>query len=148
MVKSMYKDEDLWQLILTLEEEMNAEGIIPKERHLKLPIKAMESLGIQSFVLSGHREHPLLKRIRALHATLYRPKDVAVGVLHGGAFMFHGIAAHVYVPIMLGRVKIYPFEFCDLSPNQIEWLRSSPTQERAYVVIFAICSTFQRACIQ
>ena len=146
MVKPMYKDEDLWQLILTLEEEMNAEGIIPKERHFKLPIKAMESLGFQSFVLSGHREHPLLKRIRVLHATLYRPKDVAIGVLHGGAFMFHGIAAHVYVPIILGRVKIDPFEFCDLSPNQIEWVRSSPAQERAYLVNF--CNLFDfSACL-
>ena len=142
----VYKDEDLWELILTLEEGMCAEGITPKERHFKLPIKAMERLGFKSFVLSGSREDPLLKRIRALHATLYRPKDVAVGGLHGGAFMFNGIAAQVYVPIIYGAVMIDPFEFCDLSPSQIEWLRSSPAQDRAYLVNF--CNLFDfSACL-
>ena len=138
MVKSMYKDEDLWQLILTLEEEMWADGIMPKDRHFDLPIKVMESLGFQSFIAGGDREHPLLKRIRALHATLYRRKDVAIGGLHRGAFMFHGIAAHVYVPIILGEAKIDPFELCDLSPRQLEWLRSNSEQERAYLCLTTI----------
>ena len=119
---------------------------MPKERHFELPIKAMESLGFSSFVVSGHQQHPLLKRIRVLHASLYRPKDVAVGGLHGGAFMFHGIAAHVYVPIIYGKVKINPFDFCDFSPRQIEWLRSNSEQERAYLVNF--CNLFDfSACL-
>ena len=146
MVKAMHKDEDLWQLILTLEEEMNAEGIMPKDRHFKLPIEAMERLGFKSFGLSRNGESPLLKRIRDLHGTLYRPKDVAVGGLHGGAFMFHGIAAHVHVPIIYGKVRIEPFKFCDLSSRQIEWLCSHPEQERAYLVNF--CNLFDySACL-
>ena len=81
-----------------------------------------------------------------MHATLYRPKDVAVGGLHGGAFMFYGIAAHVYVPIIYGRVAIEPFKYCDLSPQQIEWLSSSPAQKSAYLVNF--CNLFDfSACL-
>ena len=106
----------------------------------------MESLGFQSFIAGGDREHPLLKRIRALHATLYRRKDVAIGGLHRGVFMFHGIAAHVYVPIILGEAKIDPFELCDLSPRQLEWLRSNSEQERAYLVNY--CNLFDfSACL-
>lgn len=146
MGQAMHTDEELWQLILTLEKEMCAEGIPPKQRHFHLPIKAMESLGFESFVLGGQGEDPLLKRIRALHATLYRPKDVQIGGLHGGAFMFHGIAAHVYIPIIYGRVSIEPFKYCDLSPSQIEWLCSIPAQESAYLVNF--CNLFDfSACL-
>ena len=100
----------------------------------------MERLGIQSFVFIGPGVPPLLKRIQTLHTKLYRPKDVAVGGLHGGAFMFRGIATHVYIPLIYGRVAIDPFEYCDLSPPQIKWLHCSPSQERAYIVNF--CNLF------
>ena len=119
---------------------------MPKDRHFDLPIRAMENLGFQSFIAGGDREHPLLKRIRALHATLYRRKDIAIGGLHGGAFMFHGVTTHVFVPLFFGASNIDPFEFCDLLPQQIEWLRSYPEQERAYVVNF--CNLFDfTACL-
>ena len=140
MDKAIPSDEQLWQLILALEDEMFAEGVTPKGRHFHLPLKAMERLGFQNFVFSGAGVPPLLKRIQSLHSTLYRPKDLAVGGLHGGAFMYRGIAAHVYVPLIYGSVAIDPFEFCDLSPSQIRWLCSSPTQERVYIVNF--CNLF------
>ena len=125
---------------------MCAEGISPQHRHLHLPIRAMESLGYRSFTITGPGAPTLLKRIQALHAELYRRKDIAVGGLHGGAFMFRGIAAHVHIPIIYGRVAIDPFALCDLSSRQINWLRSSEKDEQAYIV--NICNLFDfTACV-
>ena len=115
-----FDDQELWDLISSIEDELLADGLDPKQRHFQLPVRAMERLGYTSFALSGPHEPTLLRRIRTIHQTLYRPKDVAVGGLHGGAFMFRGIAVEVRVPLFLGSVRIHPFEHNDLSPRQKE----------------------------
>lgn len=135
-VPAAYTDSQLWRLIFTLEDEMCAEGIAPKARHFQLPVRAMERLGFRSFAVAGSGVPPLLKRIEAMHGTLYRRKDVAAGGVHGGAFMFRGIATNVHVPIIYGTVAIDPFSLCDLSARQIDWLKSSRGQERACHVNF------------
>ncbi len=138
-----YSDDQLWGLILALEDELCAKGMAPKNRHFELPARAMERLGYRSFVLSGSGAPPLLRRIEGMHATLYRRKDVAAGGVHGGAFMFRGIATNVHVPIAYGTVAIEPFSLCDLAARQIDWLRSSAGQEQAYLVNF--CNLFDFA---
>ena len=139
-------DQAIWELISTIEDELLADGLDPKQRHFQLPVKAMERLGYTSFALSGPHEPALLRRIRAIHQTLYRTKDVAVGGLHGGAFMFRGIAIEVRVPMFFGSVRIHPFEHNDLSPRQKEWLASDPKQVEAYVSTF--CDIFDfAACL-
>ena len=144
--EASHSDNELWQLILRLEDQMWAEGTPPKMRHFELPMKAMEALGFEAFVIAGEGSPPLLERIRALHGTLYRRKDVAAGGIHGGAFMFRGIATNVYVPIIYGRAAIDPYKFCDLSARQIQWLRFNPKQDRAYLENF--CNLFDfAACL-
>ncbi len=133
-------DQEIWQLISTIEDELLANGLDPKQRHFQLPVKAMERLGYTNFALSGPDEPDLLRRIREIHQTLYRSKDVAVGGLHGGAFMFRGIAVEVRVPVFFGTVRITPFEHNDLSSRQKEWLASDPKQVEAYVSTF--CDIF------
>ena len=139
-------DQQIWELISAIEDELLADGLDPKERHFHLPVKAMERLGYTSFALSGPNQPALLRRIRAIHQTLYRTKDVAVGGLHGGAFMFRGIAVEVRVPLFFGSVQIHPFEHNDLSLRQKEWLASYPDQVEAYVATF--CDIFDfSACL-
>ncbi len=139
-------DQAIWELISTIEDELLAEGLVPKQRHFQLPVKAMERLGYTSFALSGPHEPVLLRRIRAIHQTLYRTKDVAVFGLHGGAFMFRDFAAEVRVPVILGSAQIRPFDHNDLSPGQKEWLASDPGQIEAYVSTF--CDIFDfSACL-
>ena len=136
-------DQAIWELISTIEDELLADGLDPKQRHFQLPIKAMERLGYTSFALSGPHEPALLRRIRAIHQTLYRTKDVAVGGLHRGAFVFRGIAVEVRVPMFFGSVRIHPIEHIDLSPRQKEWLASDPEQVEAYLSTF--CDIFDFA---
>ena len=139
-------DQELWDLISSIEDELLADGLDPKQRHFHLPVKAMERLGYTNFTLSGPHQPALLRRIRTIHQKLYRPKDVAVGGLHGGAFMFRGIAVEVRVPLFFGSVQIHPFEHNDLSPRQKEWLASDPDQVEAYVSTY--CDIFDfSACL-
>ena len=141
-----YTDEELWALVLDLEDEMCAKGIDQRRRSFLLPVKAMERLGYASFSLSSNNSPLLFNRIQSIQRTLYRDKDVAVGGIHGGAFMFRAIATLVYVPIIFGTVQIDPFAYCDLSSKQIEWLRRTEGQERKYLVNF--CNLFDlAACI-
>ena len=98
------EDPELWDLIWNLEDELLAEGLDPRQRCFHLPVRAMERLGYASFVLFGPHEPALLRRIRTFHQTLYRTKDVAVGGLHGGVFMFRGVAVEVRVPLSFGSV--------------------------------------------
>ena len=141
------KDQELSALISNLDDELYAEGIIdPRQRHFHLPVRAMERLGYISFSLTGPYQPALLRRIRVMHRTRYRPKDVAVGELHGGVFMFRGIAVEVRVPLSYGSIRIDPLEHNDLSAPQTEWLASDPEQVEAYVSTF--CDIFDfGACI-
>ena len=139
-------DQELFDLILQLENELYAEGMNPKHRAWHLPIKAMERLGYKSIAVAGRNSPKILQRIRSLHKQLYRPRDVAAGGVHGGVFMFRGIAAAVHIPIVYGRAKINPFVFCDLLPRQIEWLQSDAKRAEAYRNTF--CDLFDLAgCI-
>ena len=132
--------------IFGLEDELLAEEMDPQDRAWHVPTKAMERLGHESFVVSGRHAPEILQRIRSIHKTLYRTRDIAGGGVHGGVFMFRGIAAAVHIPIVFGRVGINPFDHCDLLPRQIEWLQADAKQVEAYVATF--CDLFDLAgCI-
>ena len=125
-------DQELFELILQLEDELLEQGMEPKHRAFRLPSKAMRQLGYKSFVVSGSGRSETLDRIRAIHKTLYRRKDIAAGGIHGGAFMFRGIAAAVSIPLIFGNTMINLFEFSDLSPAQINWLQTDAKQVESF----------------
>ena len=136
-------DQELLDLILGLEDELLAEGMDPKKRAVDLPIRAMEKLGYQSFTLSGPHAPEVLQRIYSIQKSLYRKKDIGVGGVHGGAFMFRGIAVAIRIPLFFGTVKLKPFDHNDLSRRQIEWLQSDAKHIESYVVTF--CDLFDLA---
>ncbi len=146
LMQEKHDDQELFDLILNLEDELLAEGFDPKRRHLELPHRVMSQLGHDSYICSGPNSPELFHRIRKIHQDLYRTKDVSVGGLHGGAFMFRGIAAEVRIPLFLGSVKINPFQHNDLSSRQIEWLLSDPDHTEAYVSTFSDLFDFS-ACL-
>ena len=139
-------DQKIFELILELEDELLAEGFEPKERHFRLPVRAMEHLGYSSFVVSGRHVPEVLSRIREIHGKLYRTKDVAIGGSHGGAFMFRGIAGSIHVPWFFGTAHIYPFAHSDFSPQQVKWLQSDPDEAEAYISTFSDLFDFS-ACL-
>lgn len=126
-------DQELFELILKLEDELLEQGMEPKHRAFRLPNKAMRQLGYKSFVVSGSGRPETLDRICAIHKALYRRKDIAAGGIHGGAFMFRGIAAAVSIPLIFGNTMINLLEFSDLSPAQINWLQNDAKQVESYI---------------
>lgn len=88
-------DQEFLNLILKVDDELYEEGFLdPKSRVWELYIRVMTKLGHASVSMCGpeqRRFHETLKK------TLYRPEDLAAGGLHGGAFMFRGIATTIEV---------------------------------------------------
>ena len=146
-MQKKHDDQELSDLILNLEDKLLAEGLDPKSRHWELPHRVMSQLGYDSYICSGPNSPELFRRIRKIHQTLYRTKDVSMGSLHGGAFMFRGIAAQIRIPLFFGSVKIHPFKHNDLSFRQIKWLRSDPEHSEAYVSNFSDLFDFS-ACLR
>lgn len=115
-------DEQLQSLIVAADDEALQEGTEPRQRPFSVIPKVMEKLGYKEFVFGGQGTLPIVDKIAALHRTLYRPSDLAIGGIHGGIFMFRDVFARVYVPIAFGHAAIDPFTLTDLSSNQLGWL--------------------------
>lgn len=130
-------DNELFRMVLAAEDEADAQGMDPKQRSFWVPQRVMRALGYESFVMAGIGKPEALNRIERLHERLYREKDVGVGGLHGGAFMFRGIATWIYIPIIYGQVNIDAFEFCDLNDMQKRWLASREESLNAYIETFS-----------
>lgn len=115
--------EEIFQLILRLEDELEEEGQDPDQRAFHLPNRAMHELGYESFALiEGTQANALFEQIREIHSSFYRQKDIAAGGAHAGAFMFRGISTLIEIPIIFGRVGIDLIQLCDLTDNQKIWL--------------------------
>jgi len=117
-------DKELLNLVLAADEELFQEGAEPKERCLPVISKVMTKLQYSAFILAGEHTPAIVKRITALHSSLYRPADIAVGGIHGGIFMFRDVFARVDIPIIYGSARIDPLKLTNFSENQIRWLLS------------------------
>ncbi len=132
-----YSDQQLLDFILAMEDALLEEGMSPEARGFELPHRVLDQLGYVSYFTTGPDQPAVLERLRAIHERLYRPHDVGMGRLHSGAFMFRGIAVHVFVPIVFGQVRVRPFEWCDLNEMQVQWLQSNAFHVKAYLATFA-----------
>ncbi len=130
-------DDELFRMILEAEDESFAEGHDPKSRSLDVPSRVMRKLGYIGYVMGGPGKPEVLKRIQAIHRSLYRRRDVGSGALHGGFFAFRGIYSQFYIPIMFGTVAIDPFKLTDLTENQLNWLASRETDLSRFLSQFA-----------
>ena len=143
-------DDELRRHILQVDKEMDSQGIEPNRRHFLLPIEVMRRLGLArtAVTIAGSiGEDPIHARIRNLHKQLFRPKDLASGTLHNGCFIFRGTPALVTIPIIYGQVAVNPYEWCDLTDTQINWLRSIPGQDELYLANFCNLFDFAAGCV-
>jgi hypothetical protein len=118
--------------VLEADEELFREGAEPRERCLPVISKVMTKLQISEFILAGQHTPAIVKRISALHSSLYRPADIAVGGIHGGIFMFRDVFARVDIPTIYGRLSIDPLKLTNLSEIQIRWLSSREADHRMF----------------
>ncbi|WP_430431026.1 hypothetical protein [Oceanicaulis sp.] len=117
-------DQDIFKLIHRFEDELEEQEVDPSKRSWEVPHLVMKALGYKNFILGvpSISDH-LFERVRGIHQTFYRPKDIGVGGLHGGVFMFRGIATWIYIPIAYGTCAVNSLDLSDLSDNQKIWLQ-------------------------
>lgn len=125
-------DSELLDLVIAADEEALTEGRSPKQRGMATVSKVMKKLGYVSFVMTGDGMPPTAQRILAIHGSLYRPSDLAIGGMHGGVFMFRDIFARIYIPFGYGRMSVNPYQLTDLSEMQLRWLASRPQDLAAF----------------
>jgi hypothetical protein len=126
-------DRELFNFVIEADEEAFNEGLAPNQRSFHVTSKVMKRLGYLSFVQSGVSTPPIVKRISALHNSLYRREDLSVGGLHGGIFMFRDVFVRIHIPIIYGRPQIDPFALTDLSKMQLKWLCSRVNDMQAFL---------------
>lgn len=126
-------DQDLLKLIVQADDEALQEGSEPKQRFTPVIEKVMKKLNFVGYIMMGANAHPMVQRISKIHSALYRPSDLAIGGIHGGIFMFRDVFARVSVPIIYGQMRIDPLSLVDLSPMQIKWLCSRPSDFQMYL---------------
>lgn len=126
-------DQDLLNLIIEADDMALQEGIPPQGRIFKILHTVLNRFGYKNTVIMGGTEPEIVKRIRALHSSLYRQSDMAIGGIHGGIFMFRDVFTRISIPLMYGTVKINFLNLCDLSDNQKQWLRGRSADGNAYI---------------
>lgn len=140
-------DSKLFELVVAADEEALAEGLSPKQRGMATVFKVMTKLG-HVFVMTGNGMSPVGERVLAMHRSLYRGLDLAVGGIHGGIFMFRDVFARIYIPFGYGRMSVNPFELTDFSEAQLRWLASRPQDLAAFhdqfIDIFDFAGTLGR----
>lgn len=140
-------DSNLFELVMTADEEALAEGLSPKQRGMATVFKVLRKLG-HAFVMTGSGMSPMGERVLAMHRSLYRGSDLAVGGIHGGIFMFRDVFARIYIPFGYGQMAVNPFQLTDLSEAQLRWLASRPQDLAAFhdqfIDIFDFAGTLGR----
>jgi hypothetical protein len=126
-------NEELLKLVIAVDEEALATGTSPKQRMLPVAAAMMKRLGYAGSVIVGSGAPPIVERIMDVYRSLYRPSDLAVGGIHGGIFMFRDVFARVSIPLGYGKISINPLQLTDLSPMQLKWLCSRPSDLQMYM---------------
>lgn len=133
----MISKEQLRDLVVAADDEALGEGTAPNQRGLRVVSKVMKKLSHVGYVLFGAGAHPMVAQILSVHSSLYRPKDLGMGGVHGGIFMFRDVFARIYIPFGYGRMTIEPFKLTDLTPNQIGWLATRPDDLQSFIDQFS-----------
>ncbi|WP_430471873.1 hypothetical protein [Thalassospira lucentensis] len=120
------KDEELMQIIVTADNAAFIDGVAPKGRVFPVIQSVMRQLGHESYQFAGVNENPLVKRIEELHSSMYRSKDLAIGGVHGGVYMFRDVFIQISVPLIYGTVELDILRLTDMSDMQKRLLAMNP----------------------
>lgn len=103
-------DQQLLELVIAADDEGLSAGEDPKQRSMTTVSRVMKKLGIDGYVVIGTGTHPLVSRIQQIIRMLYRPRDLAIGGIHMGLFMFRDVFARVSIPLGFGHFQVTPMD--------------------------------------
>jgi hypothetical protein len=120
-------DEQLLAALKKADEDNIADGLQPGAREMMDIGKALRTFGIQA-ILAGpeHLVPEISKRARRINKTLFIPRELQVGGLHLGAFLFRDMFCQLYAPITFGTCRIDFWKLLDLTDFQKSWLADDP----------------------
>jgi hypothetical protein len=119
-------EKELMPLIVEADNEALIRGIEPKGRVFSVIQSVMKQLGYESYQVAGLTQDPLVKRIQELHASMYRPKDLAIGGVHGGVYMFRDVFIQISIPLIYGKVELDLLKLTDMNDVQKKFLVMNP----------------------
>ncbi len=122
-------DHQLLTALKKVDDEHIASGIQPGGRDIMNVGKALHSFGIQAILMGPEHMVPeISRRAQRINKTLFIPKELQVGGLHLGAFLFRDMFCQLYAPIAYGTIRIDFWKLLDLTDFQKAWLAEDPEQ--------------------
>lgn len=96
--------------------------------------KALQEFGIEAILMGPkHMVPDISRRAQRINRALFIPKELEVGGLHLGAFLFRDMFCQLYAPITFGTNHIDFWKMLDLSDIQKEWLAEDSEQSARFV---------------
>jgi hypothetical protein len=121
------REHELLPTVLAVDEEGLEAGRGPAQRAFDTAMKATERLYPgRVIIMTGQGAGTETDEIHDLIGKLYRPRDIGVGGLHVGVFMFRDIFARIEVPLSFGHNGFSPLRATDLNDTQKAWIQSRP----------------------
>lgn len=122
-------DDQLLAALKKADDEYIESGMQPGGRDIMNVGKALNSFGIQAILMGPEHMVPeISRRTQRINKTLFIPKELQVGGLHLGAFLFRDMFCQLYAPIAYGTIRIDFWKLLDLTDFQKSWLADSPEQ--------------------
>ena len=127
-------DEQLLAVLKKVDDEHVEGGLQPGAREIMNVGKALQEFGIQAILIGPEYMVPdISRRAQRINRTLFIPKELEVGGLHLGAFLFRDMFCQLYAPITFGTCYIDFWKMLDLSDVQKAWLADDPEQSARFV---------------
>lgn len=127
--KHEVSDEQLLSALKKVDDGHIAEGLQPSARDIMNVGKALHSFGIQAVLMGpGHMVPEISRRAQRINKTLFIPKELQIGGLHLGAFLFRDMFCQLYAPIAFGTCMIDFWKMLDLTDFQKAWLAEDSEQ--------------------
>lgn len=95
-------DDELCELIQTLDDELIAQGAEPWQRELAIESRLSEKLRVSYIIGDTGRQPRHVRLLRRYFEQHYRRKDLFMPPLHVGAFLFRDLFFPVRIPLIFG----------------------------------------------
>ncbi|BBE34307.1 SEC-C metal-binding domain-containing protein [Sphingosinicella microcystinivorans] len=125
-IENNVTDQALIAALKRADDEGIRLGQEPSARSLLNIGRALREFGYEEFVLIGRNKPSIVERAQKFNNMLFVPKELKMGCMHLGAFLFRDMFCRLYTPVSVGEVRIDFWEMLDLSDFQKKWLTENP----------------------
>ena len=122
-------DQQLLAALKKVDTDHISGGLEPSARELMNVGKALQSFGIQAILMGpDHMVPAISRRAQRINRTFFIPKNLQVGGLHLGGFLFRDMFCQLYAPVAFGTCRINFWAMLDLTDFQKAWLAEDAAQ--------------------